>query len=59
MFNVMDKVTKEQFMAYERVRESGVTNMFDTRRVSKLANLGRMTVHVIMKNYLDLSKKFL
>ena len=58
MFNIMDKITEEQFMAYERVRQSGVTNMLDTRRVSKLSNLGRMTIHVIMKNYEKLTEKF-
>ena len=58
MFNTMDKITKEQFKAYEDVRLSGITNMFDTRRVSKLSNLGRMTIHVIMKNYEELKKQF-
>jgi len=58
MFNSMDKITKGQFETYERVRLSGVTNMFDARRVAKLSNLGMMTIHVIMKNYGALKEKF-
>lgn len=54
----MDQITQEQFNAYERVRASGVTNMFDTRKVSQLSKLGRMTIHVIMKNYGELKEKF-
>lgn len=58
MFNVMEKITKEQFEAYEEVRLSGVTNMLDTRRVSRLSNLGLMTINIIMKNYGKLEEKF-
>ena len=29
----MEKITKEQFEAYEDVRVSGVTNMFDVKKV--------------------------
>jgi len=58
MFNSMEKITRGQFDIYERVRQSGATNMFDTRRVSKLSNLGMMTIHVIMNNYGALKEKF-
>lgn len=30
-------VTKDKFLAYLTVRDSGVTNMFDTRAVAKYA----------------------
>ena len=26
-------ITREQFMAYEEIRQSGITNMFDSRTV--------------------------
>ena len=54
----MDTITKEKFDDYERVRLSGSTNMFDTRRVSKLSGLGLMTIHSIMKKYEELKRKF-
>jgi len=38
----MDKfeitITKEQFQAYEEVRETGLTNMWDTSYVSQLSD---------------------
>lgn len=58
MFNSMEKITRGQFETYERVRLSGATNMFDTRRVAKLSNLGMLSIHVIMKNYGALKEKF-
>ena len=33
----MTMITKEQFQAYEEVRESGATNMWDTNMVSELS----------------------
>ena len=32
------QITKEQFQAYERVRVSGATNMWDTKYVSELSD---------------------
>ena len=45
------KITKEDFFAYEEVRLSGVTNMFDVKAVSRLSNLTREKILDIMKNY--------
>ncbi|HEX8196337.1 MAG TPA: hypothetical protein VF571_09130 [Pyrinomonadaceae bacterium] len=44
-------ITKEQFQAFEEVRESGATNMFAISEVSALADLNRETVIEIMQNY--------
>ncbi len=52
------EITKEQFDAYEAVRQSGVTNMFDTRVVSELSDLDKETIRVIMTNYGKLRDKF-
>ena len=52
-------ISKEDFEAYERVRESGVTNMFDVKTVSELSGLGRDTIIKIMKNYGNLVRKYL
>lgn len=54
----MENITEEQFKAYESVRRSGATNMFDVRVVSDLSGLCRDTILFIMKNYEALKKKF-
>jgi hypothetical protein len=52
-------VTKEQFLAYEDVRLSGATNMFDIRQVQVLSGLDRAVILSIMKHYTQLAKKYL
>ena len=42
------KITKEQFQAYEEIRESGETNMFDVNRVVELSE-GVLTKEMIMQ----------
>ena len=54
----MGKITKEQFEAYEKVRVSGVTNMFDVSKVSILSGLNRDQIATIMKTYEELMKKY-
>jgi len=51
-------VTREEFEAYERVRESGETNMFDARAVEVLSNgvVTRKKLVAIMQNYGELCK---
>jgi hypothetical protein len=46
-------VTKEQFEAFEEVRGSGVTNMWDTPKVCSLSKgvLTDATVLAIIKDY--------
>jgi len=51
-------ITKKQFIAYEKVRQSGVTNMFDVSTVCALSDLTREEVLLIMKNYTKLNKKY-
>ena len=52
------KVTKEQFLAFEKVRASGVTNMFDIRFVEYSSGLSRETVLEITRKYGELSKMY-
>ena len=52
------EVTKEQCEAYEKVRVSGVTNMFMVNTVCELSGLDRETVVSIMDNYTELNIKF-
>ena len=54
-------VTKEQFLAYEEVRQSGLTNMFDIKYVMTLADeeLSREDCLDIMKNYTKYKEKWL
>lgn len=52
------EITKEQFEAYEKVRASGVTNMFDVAVVESLSGLEKETIMEIMKTYGTLMQKF-
>jgi len=51
-------ITQDEFDAYEDVRESGVTNMFDVSVVSDYSGLNREQIMAIMKNYSELSDKY-
>jgi len=51
-------ITKEEFKAYEKVRKSGVTNMFDIKYVSILSGLNKQQIIEIMKTYNELNKKY-
>jgi hypothetical protein len=53
-----EDVTKELFEKYEKVRESGVTNMFDVKTVGQLSGLQREVIFDIMNNYDYLCKKY-
>ena len=53
------KITKEQFEAYIRVQNSGVTNMFDLKNVKALTGLSKEQVITIMEQYNELTKKYL
>ena len=60
----MVAVSKEKFQAYVTVQESGVTNMFDIKKVIELADkycdveLNREDCLYIMKNYSQLKKEY-
>ena len=51
-------ITQDQFDAYEDVRESGITNMFDVSAVSDYSGLNRQDIMTIMKNYSTLQEKY-
>ena len=52
------EISKEEFLAYENVRVSGVTNMWAVNDVCELSNLDREQVMFIMKNYSKLKDAF-
>ena len=52
------EITKDEFEAYEKVRISGVTNMFMATTVSELSGLSKDKVMDIMKNYGELDTKY-
>ena len=54
----MTEITQEQFEAYEAVRESGVTNMFDVKTVGDLSGLEKEEIMTIMKSYGELKEKY-
>ncbi len=51
-------ITKEEFEAYCRVQESGVTNMLDVRIVSQLSGLDSDQVWHIIENYGKLMNEY-
>ena len=52
------EITQEDFEAYEDVRQSGVTNMFNTSVVSDYSGLSRDKIISIMSHYSDLKLKY-
>jgi len=54
----MTEITKEQFEAFEDVRESGVTNMYDAKTVGQLSGLEKEEIMTIMKGYSELKEKY-
>ena len=54
----MEEITKKEFEAYEAVRVSGITNMFDVRVVQKWSGLSREKIIAIMKSYSKLTEKY-
>ena len=54
----MNDITQDEFDAYEDVRESGVTNMFNIAVVSDYSGLSREKIITIMSNYQTLSIKY-
>ena len=51
-------VTKEEFDAYARVQQSGVTNMFDIKTVSELSGLAGPKIIEVMEKYSIYERKY-
>ena len=53
-------VTKKEFEEYERIRETGKTNMFAIREVVSMSNgiLDTESCLIIIKNYSKLEQQF-
>ena len=51
-------ITQDEFDAYEDVRVSGVTNMFNVSVVSDYSGLSKEKIIEIMTNYEILNKKY-
>ena len=51
-------ITQEEFDAYEDVRQSGVTNMFNISVVSDYSGLNRDKIITIISNYNTLHEKY-
>ena len=50
----IDGISKEKFISYEKVRQSGITNMFNVELVSQLSGLSKKDCRYIMMNYSQL-----
>lgn len=53
-----EEISREDFEAYEKVRSSGVTNMWAVDVVCQLSGLEREKVMYIMHHYSELIQKF-
>ena len=51
-------ITQDEFDAYEDVRQSGVTNMFNVSVVSDYSGLSRDKIITIISNYGTLAEKY-
>jgi len=51
-------ITEEKFAAYEAVRKSGITNMFDLPVVRDHSGLSHEEIRTIMKNYQTLIEQY-
>ena len=51
-------ITQDEFDAYEDVRQSGVTNMFNVSVVSDYSGLSRDKIITIISNYNTLVEKY-
>ena len=52
------EITQDDFQSYENVRESGVTNMFNTSVVSDYSGLSKDKIVSIMQNYGALHERY-
>ena len=52
------EITKEQFLDYEAVRLSGVTNMSFIAIIEELTRLSREQIFEIIKRHDELKKKY-
>lgn len=55
----MVEITKDDFEAYEEVRQSGVTNMFAIKTVMQLSGLSKEECLDIMENYGEYKERFM
>lgn len=53
------EISKKDFLAYEKVRQSGVTNMYLVKKVSRLAKISQNKVMAILKNYVSFKAVFI
>jgi hypothetical protein len=52
-------ISKREFLAVEKVRESGITNMYDLETVSGLTGLGKDVIKQIYDEYDKLEERYL
>ena len=57
-FEAKTGIAPEDYEAYEEVRQSGVTNMFDIPMVMELSGLPRDVIMKIMKHYSEARKVY-
>lgn len=53
----INKITKEDFEAYESTRKSGLFNMFDPN-ARRVAGLDKYTYAGVMEHYTELCEKY-
>lgn len=53
------EITEDQFMQFEKIRRSGICNMFDTATIKSVTDLKDEEISTIRRNYSDLAGKYL
>ena len=54
----MIEITKDNFDAYLKVRDSGITNMFDIGTVEILTGMNKKQILYIMENFTAINNEF-
>ena len=54
----MIEITKDDFNAYLKVRDSGITNMFDIGTVEALTGMNKKQILYIMENFTAINNEF-
>ncbi len=56
---MIPSITRQEFLSYEQVRRSGVTNMWAIQIVQKRSGLSRQKLLTIMEHYAAFADRYL
>jgi flagellar assembly factor FliW len=56
--DITTRISLDQFLEYETIRQSGICNMYDLRTIMELSSLEKDDIKLIMSNYDVLAKEY-